>query len=86
MLHIVLYGIQPKTQFIIAQISQLIKEQYKQLQKPGSFDTKTSTWLQTPSDFRKRGSAIFGDFSYTHVFMFHYGTQSYYGASLNISH
>lgn len=58
----------------------LTEEQYMQLQELGNFDLKTSSWLKTPSDIRTRGGAIFGDFRYGRVFVYHNGAQSYYGA------
>lgn len=58
----------------------LTEEQYRELQKLGEFDAKTSSWLKTPSEIRKLGGAIFGDFRYGHVFMYHNGAQSYYAA------
>jgi hypothetical protein len=58
----------------------LNEEQYRELQKLGNFDTKTSSWLKTPSSIRKLGGAIFGDYRYGHVFVYHNGAQSYYGA------
>jgi hypothetical protein len=58
----------------------LTEEQYRELQKLGKFDLKTSSWLQTPSAIRKLGGAIFGDRRYDHVFMYHNGAQSYYAA------
>jgi hypothetical protein len=58
----------------------LTEEQYRELQKLGNFDTKTSSWLQTPSDIRKLGGAIFGDFRYGKVFIYHNGASSYYAA------
>jgi hypothetical protein len=57
----------------------LTEEQYRELQKLGKFDTKTSSWLKTPSDIRKLGGAIFADFRYSTVFVYHNGAQSYYG-------
>jgi len=57
----------------------LTEEQYRELQKLGNFDTKTSSWLKTPVEIRKLGGAIFGDRRYDHVFVFHNGTDSYYG-------
>jgi hypothetical protein len=58
----------------------LTEEQYRELQKLGNFDTKTSSWLKTPSEIRKLGGAIFGDRRYNHVFVYHNGADSYYGA------
>lgn len=60
-------------------IELLNEEQYRQLQKTGNFDTKTSSWLQTPAEIRKLGGAIFADFRYGTVFVYHNGAQSYYG-------
>ena len=61
-------------------IELLTKEQYRELQKLGNFDTKTSSWVKTPSDIRKLGGAIFADFRYGNVFVYHNGAESYYGA------
>jgi hypothetical protein len=58
----------------------LNEEQYRELQQFGKFDTKTSSWLKTPSEIRKLGGAIFGDFRYGKVFIYHNGAESYYGA------
>lgn len=58
----------------------LTEEQYRELQKLGNFDTKTSSWLKTPVEIRKHGGAIFGDRRYDHVFVYHNGADSYYGA------
>ncbi len=58
----------------------LTEEQYRELQKLGNFDIKTSSWLKTPSDIRKLGGAIFADRRYDHVFVYHNGADSYYGA------
>jgi len=58
----------------------LTEEQYRELQKLGSFDTKTSSWLKTPSDIRKLGGALFADRRYNTVFIYHNGAESYYGA------
>lgn len=59
-------------------IELLTEEQYRELQKLGNFDTKTSSWLKTPSDIRLHGGAIFGDFRYGNVFVYHNGAESYY--------
>lgn len=61
-------------------IELLTEEQYRQLQTLGHFDSKTSSWLQTPSDIRTLGGAIFGDFRYGTVFVYHNGAESYYAA------
>lgn len=58
----------------------LTEEQYRDLQKLGKFDTKTSSWIKTPSDIRKLGGAIFADYRYGNVFVYHNGAESYYGA------
>ena len=58
----------------------LTEEQYRELQKLGTFDAKTSIWLKTPPEIRKLGGAIFADFRYGNVFVYHNGAQSYYGA------
>jgi len=58
----------------------LSTDQYRQLQGFGEFDTKTSSWLQTPAEIRKLGGAIFGDFRYGTVFVYHNGADSYYAA------
>lgn len=58
----------------------LTEEEYRQLQTFGDFDTKTSSWLKTPSEIRKLGGAIFGDFRYNTVFIYHNGAESYYAA------
>jgi len=57
----------------------LSEEQYRELQELGNFDTKTSSWLETPAEIRKLGGAIFGDRRYDHVFVYHNGASSYYG-------
>jgi hypothetical protein len=57
----------------------LTEEQYRELQKLGDYDTKTSSWLKTPSEIRKLGGAIFADRRYDHVFVYHNGASSYYG-------
>jgi len=61
-------------------IELLSEEQYRELQRLGDFDTKTSSWVKTPSDIRKLGGAIFCDRRYNHVFVYHNGAESYYGA------
>ena len=58
----------------------LNEEQYRDLQLLENFDSKTSSWLKTPSEIRKQGGAIFGDFRYGRVFIYHNGAQSYYAA------
>lgn len=57
----------------------LTEEQYRELQKLGNFDTKTSSWVKTPAEIRKLGGAIFVDRRYDHVFVYHNGADSYYG-------
>jgi hypothetical protein len=59
-------------------IELLTEAQYRQLQSLGDFDSKTSSWLKTPSDIRKQGGAIFADFRYGQVFIYHNGAGSYY--------
>lgn len=61
-------------------ITILNEEQYRTLQTFGNFDTKTSSWLQTPADIRQLGGAIFGDWRYGTVFIYHNGAESYYAA------
>jgi hypothetical protein len=56
----------------------LTEEQYRALQKLGKFDTKTSSWVETPSEIRKLGGALFCDRRYDHVFVYHNGADSYY--------
>jgi hypothetical protein len=58
----------------------LTEEEYRELQKLGKFDVKTSSWVKTPPDIRKAGGAIFCDFRYGRVFMYHNGAGSYYAA------
>ena len=58
----------------------LTEEQYRELQQLGSFDMKTSSWIKTPSDIRKLGGAIFCDFRFGNVFVYHNGADSYYAA------
>lgn len=61
-------------------IELLTEEEYRNLQKLENFDKKTSSWVQTPPDIRDRGGALFCDFRYGHVFLYHNGADSYYGA------
>ena len=61
-------------------IELLSEEQYRELQKLGKFDAKTSSWIKTPADIRKLGGAIFADWRYGHIFVYHNGAESYYGA------
>jgi hypothetical protein len=56
----------------------LTEQEYRDLQQLGEFDTKTSSWVKTPSDIRKLGGALFCDRRYGHVFTYHNGAQSYY--------
>lgn len=56
----------------------LTEDQYRDLQKLGKFDRKTSSWLKTPPEIRKLGGAIYADFRYDHVFIYHNGASSYY--------
>ena len=58
----------------------LTEQEYRELQKLGTFDTKTSSWVKTPSDIRKLGGAIFCDRRYDTVFVYHNGAESYYAA------
>jgi class 3 adenylate cyclase len=58
----------------------LTEEQYRELQKLGNFDTKTSSWVKTPSEIRKLGGALFCDRRYDTVFVYHNGAESYYAA------
>lgn len=60
-------------------IDLLTEDQYRELQKLGNFDTKTSSWVKTPPEIRKLGGAIFCDRRYNHVFVYHNGAESYYG-------
>jgi hypothetical protein len=61
-------------------IELLTEEQYRELQKLGNFDTKTSSWIKTPSDVRKLGGAIFADRRYDNVFVYHNSAPSWYSA------
>lgn len=56
----------------------LTEEEYRALQQLGKFDSKTSSWLKTPPEIRKLGGAIFGDYRYGQVFVYHNGVESYY--------
>ena len=58
----------------------LTEDQYRELQKLGKFDTKTSSWVKTPIEIRRLGGALFCDRRYDHVFTYHNGAESYYGA------
>lgn len=58
----------------------LTEEQYRELQTLGNFDTRTSSWVKTPSDIRNLGGALFADFRYGNVFVYHNGASSYYSA------
>lgn len=58
----------------------LTEEQYRTLQELGKFDAKTSSWLKTPADIRTLGGAIFADFRFGRVFVYHNGAESYYAA------
>ncbi len=61
-------------------IELLTEEQYRELQQLGTFDAKTSSWVKTPADIRKLDGALFCDFRYGNVFVYHNGAQSYYAA------
>lgn len=61
-------------------IKLLTEENYRYLQRFGKFDTKTSSWIETPADIRKLGGALFCDRRYDHVFVYHNGAESYYAA------
>ncbi|MCL7988035.1 DUF4256 domain-containing protein [Sphingobacterium sp. lm-10] len=58
----------------------LDEEAYRQLQRVGKFDTKTSSWLRTPAEVRDLGGALFGDYRFGRVFVYHNGAESYYAA------
>ena len=60
-------------------IELLTEAQYRELQKLGNFDLKTSSWVKTPPDIRKLGGALFADRRYDNVFIYHNGAPSYYG-------
>ncbi len=59
-------------------IELLAEDQYRELQKLGNFDTKTSSWVKTPAEIRSLGGALFCDRRYDHVFVYHNGAESYY--------
>jgi hypothetical protein len=61
-------------------IELLTEDEYRYLQKLGKCDTKTSSWIKTPSEIRKLGGAIFADFRYGNVFVYHNGAESYYAS------
>jgi len=61
-------------------IELLTEGQYRELQKLGNFDSKTSSWVKTPADIRKLGGALFCDRRYNTVFVYHNGAESYYAA------
>ena len=61
-------------------IELLMEEQYRELQKLGKFDAKTSSWVKTPSEIRKLGGALFCDFRFGTIFVYHNGAESYYAA------
>ena len=61
-------------------IELLSEEQYRLMQQHGTFDVKTSSWVQTPPDIRDKGGALFCDSRYGHVFLYHNGADSYYAA------
>ncbi|NTW25245.1 MAG: DUF4256 domain-containing protein [Lentimicrobium sp.] len=61
-------------------IELLTEAQYRDLQKLGNFDSKTSSWLKTPVEIRNRGGALFADYRYGNVFVYHNGAESYYAA------
>ena len=61
-------------------VEMLTEAQSRELQKLGKFDTKTSSWIQTPDAIRKHGGALFSDRRYDHVFVYHNGASSYYAA------
>jgi len=61
-------------------IELLTEDQYRELQKLGEFDLKTSSWIQTPTDIRKLGGALYCDRRYNTVFLYHNGADSYYAA------
>ena len=58
----------------------LTEEEYRELQKLGKFDSKTSSWVKTPTEIRKLGGALFADRRYGNIFVYHNGAESYYAA------
>ena len=65
---------------VVMGIEVLTEEQYRALQELGDFDMKTSSWVKTPADIRELGGALFCDYRYDHVFLYHNGAESYYAA------
>lgn len=61
-------------------VSILNEDQYRELQKLGKFDNKTSSWIETPNEIRKLGGAIFADYRYETIFIYHNGAESYYSS------
>jgi hypothetical protein len=61
-------------------IELLSEDDYRKLQELGEFDLKTSSWIKTPTEIRKRGGALFMDRRYNHVFLYHNGAESYYAS------
>jgi len=61
-------------------IEVMSEKEYRKLQSMGAFDQKTSSWILTPLDIRKKGGALFGDFRYGNTFIYHNGADSYYGS------
>lgn len=61
-------------------IDLLTEAEYRALQQLGTFDAKTSSWIKTPAEIRTKGGALFADFRYGHVFVYHNGASSYYAA------
>ncbi len=59
----------------------LTEDQYRAMQQLGNFDMKTSSWLKTPPEIRQLGGALFADFRYNTVFLYHNGADAYYAAS-----
>ncbi len=59
-------------------VEMLNEAQYRELQQIGNFDAKSSSWIVTPPEIRKLGGAVFADFRYGHVFVYHNGAESYY--------